>query len=89
MDDETKSVIDDILGQALEPLLSSDSYTILFVGTPGEPSYQPEFEEPVRMDLKRHLLNQPIRRQDNETERDTRNLFEKYQFFTPGKSHRA
>lgn len=90
---ETKMALDDILGQALEPILSSGSYTILFIGTPGEKNYQPEFEDPVRMDLKRHVQSQPIRQEKNETkpERDTRPLFEKYQFFTPGKanSHRS
>lgn len=90
---ETKMTTDDVLGQALEPILSSNSYTILFIGTPGEKNYQPEFEDPVRMDLKRHIQNQPIRQEKNETkrERDRRPLFEKYQFFTPGKknSHRS
>ncbi|CAM1508501.1 Fc.00g053490.m01.CDS01 [Cosmosporella sp. VM-42] len=73
-----------ILGQNLEAILSSDSYTFLFIGTPGEPIYEPEFDEPLRMDLKRHTQGKPILRRANETVRDTRPLFEKYQFFTPG-----
>ncbi|KAF7545278.1 hypothetical protein G7Z17_g9289 [Cylindrodendrum hubeiense] len=74
---------DELLSKSIDELKSSDSYTILFVGTPGEQTYQPEFDDRLRMDLKRDLSSSPMRR-DNGTERDTRPLFEKYQFFTPG-----
>ncbi|KAH7166242.1 BIG/ATPase V1 complex, subunit S1 [Dactylonectria macrodidyma] len=74
---------DEILSKSIDGLQSSNSYTILFVGTPGEQTYEPEFDDRVRMDLKRDLRSSPMRRA-NETERDNRPLFEKYQFFTPG-----
>lgn len=71
---------DAILSKSLDELTSSDSYTIMFVGTPGEQTYEPEFDDRLRMDLKRDLSSS-----GNESQRDTRPLFEKYQFFTPGK----
>ena len=82
---QTDEGLDDILSRSLDGLSSSESYTILFVGTPGEQIYEPEFDDRLRMDLKRDLRSSPMRRADNETERDRRPLFEKYQFFTPGK----
>ncbi|KAF7548606.1 hypothetical protein G7046_g8614 [Stylonectria norvegica] len=76
------------LGHFMDTLISQDSYTILYVGSPGEPTYEPDFVEPVRMDLKRHFHGQPElrkeHRKDNRTEWDKAPLFEKYQFFTPG-----
>jgi hypothetical protein len=43
--------------------------------------YEPAFEEPVHMELKRQLVARiPPQTKSN----DTRPLFEKYQFFTPG-----
>ncbi|KAK7397665.1 hypothetical protein QQX98_012964 [Neonectria punicea] len=75
---------DDALSRSLDGLSLSESYTILFVGTPGEQIYEPEFDDRLRMDLKRDLRSSPMRRADNGTERDRRPLFEKYQFFTPG-----
>lgn len=74
---------DDALTRSFDAITSSDSYTILFVGTPDEQSYETDFQEPVRMDLKRDLTDTPMRRAGNETV-DRRSLFEKYQFFTPG-----
>lgn len=70
---------DAILSKSLDKLTSSDSYTILFVGTPGEQTYDPEFDDRLRMELKRDVSSS-----GNESKRDTRPLFEKYQFFTPG-----
>jgi hypothetical protein len=75
-----------------------DSYTVLFVGTPSSqaktasPSkkvsssektiYESEFVEPMHMDTKRDVSDASS--QARNTTRDTRSLFEKYQFFTPG-----
>lgn len=72
----------------------NDSYTVLFVGTPSTKAkttasktektiYEPEFIEPLHMDLKRDVSGN-AEKPGNAT-RDTRGLFEKYQFFTPGK----
>ncbi|KAF4455227.1 Protein big1 [Fusarium austroafricanum] len=72
-----------------------DSYTVLFVGTPStkaktpisktvsEPEktiYESEFIEPLHMDLKRDVSDKPA----GNTTYDSRPLFQKYQFFTPG-----
>ncbi|KAJ3522515.1 hypothetical protein NM208_g12826 [Fusarium decemcellulare] len=46
--------------------------------------YEPEFIEPVRMDLKRDVTDGLMRRADNGSVIDNRPLFQKYQFFTPG-----
>ncbi|KAF5025135.1 hypothetical protein F66182_2775 [Fusarium sp. NRRL 66182] len=74
-----------------------DSYTVLFVGTPAvqdktskktsaseKTIYEPEFIEPVRMNLKRDVSDGMSSQADNKTEYDNRPLFQKYQFFTPG-----
>lgn len=70
--------------------LSDSSSTLVFYGTrapAGERTiYEPEFEEAVMMDLKRNVQAHPLRRADNETEWNNLPLFEKYQFFTPGRS---
>ncbi|KAF4336163.1 ER BIG1 [Fusarium beomiforme] len=77
--------------------LLKDSYTVLFVGTPStkakaatskkvsqseKTTYDPEFIEPLHMDLKRDVSGEAEK--PGNTTRDTRGLFEKYQFFTPG-----
>ncbi|KAM0345150.1 hypothetical protein ACHAPU_006785 [Fusarium lateritium] len=75
-----------------------DSYTVLFVGTPPAQAksassskkasasektiYEPEFIESMHMDMKRDVSD-GLNQAKNST-RDTRSLFEKYQFFTPG-----
>ncbi|KAI6766223.1 hypothetical protein HG530_007293 [Fusarium avenaceum] len=75
-----------------------DSYTVLFVGTPSSQAktassskkvsssektiYESEFVEPMHMDIKRDVSDASS--QARNTTRDTRSLFEKYQFFTPG-----
>lgn len=75
-----------------------DSYTVMFVGTPATKAkaasaskkvsgsektiYESEFIEPLHMDLKRDVSEGS---KAGNTTRDTRGLFEKYQFFTPGK----
>lgn len=70
-------------------MLRSDSYTLIFYGVPldaEEPAvYEPEFEEQVLINLKRNLQGHPSRRANNETDWNKLPLFEKYQFFTPGK----
>lgn len=66
-----------------------NTYTLIIIGAPTiapeRTVYEPEFEETVMMDLKRNVQGQPQRRVDNETEWKKLPLFEKYQFFTPGK----
>lgn len=69
----------------LEAITSGDSYTILFYATPREPLYEPDFIEPVHMDMKRDSDNTPLPHKSNGTEFDKLPLFEKYQFFTPGR----
>ncbi|KAF4983637.1 hypothetical protein FZEAL_989 [Fusarium zealandicum] len=65
-----------------------DSYTVLFVGTSSsdaeETVYEPDFIEPIHMDLKRDITDGMMRRADNGSNYDNRPLFQKYQFFTPG-----
>lgn len=56
----------------------------MFFSTPGEPAYESDFEEPMRMDLKRHVQGSRVRRDDDPPSYDKRSLFDKYQFFTPG-----
>ncbi|UKZ83636.1 hypothetical protein TrVFT333_011445 [Trichoderma virens FT-333] len=80
----TFSANDDKLAQSLEKATGTDSYTFIFFSTPGEPNYEAEFEEPVRMELKRNVQSTQLPKGDNETEWDKLPLFEKYQFFTPG-----
>ncbi|KAG5979865.1 hypothetical protein E4U55_004699 [Claviceps digitariae] len=65
-------------------MASSDSYTILFYATPREPLYDSEFIQPVHMDIRRGVDDATLNQRANKTDRDTRPLFEKYQFFTPG-----
>ncbi|KAL0944070.1 ER protein big1 [Colletotrichum truncatum] len=80
---------DHILGDSLEKLKGdSDSYTVIYLSSPSEATYQAEFTEPLHAELKRHEASFLHARKDkNETERDTRPLFEKYIFFTPGIFH--
>jgi len=77
---------DNVLAQSLEETTAGDSYTIVFLSTTREPTYEPDFVEPVRMDLKRHTRSITLQEQEqgNKTEWDRLPLFEKYQFFTPG-----
>ncbi|KAH0493735.1 hypothetical protein TgHK011_000388 [Trichoderma gracile] len=75
---------DDILAHSLDKATAGDSYTFIFFSTPGEPAYEAEFEEAVRMELKRDIDNTQTPQSKNETEWDKLPIFEKYQFFTPG-----
>lgn len=61
-----------------------DSFTVLFYSPAGEPTYEPEFQDPLKMELKRDTEDSRYRRASDTSERDTRPLFEKYQFFSPG-----
>jgi hypothetical protein len=80
-----KGVKDYELGQLLSTI--GDDYTVLLFSDPNEfTAYEPSFVEPMRTDLKRRAEGEPVyvgRRAGNGT-RDSRGLFEKYQFFTPG-----
>ncbi|KAI8228469.1 hypothetical protein K4K57_007587 [Colletotrichum sp. SAR 10_99] len=81
---------DHVLGQSLEKLRkTSDSYTVIYLASPSEPTYQAEFpEEPLHAELKRHeasLLQ--VRKDKNETKWEKLPLFEKYVFFSPGVFH--
>lgn len=80
------STTDDKLAEGLEKVTEGNSYTFIFFSTPGEPSYEPEFDEPVRMELKRNVQSTKLAKGGNNTEWDKLPLFEKYQFFTPGEN---
>ncbi|KAI0472013.1 BIG1-domain-containing protein [Xylariaceae sp. FL0804] len=76
---------DDKLGMVMEQYKAEGSYTVIYTGGPRTEhpeEYKPEFQQGhTNTELKRHL-NSAVRRQDKS--RDTRPLFEKYQYFTPG-----
>ncbi|KAF9881300.1 ER protein big1 [Colletotrichum karsti] len=81
---------DNVLGQRLEKLRkASDSYTVIYLASPSEPTYQAEFpEEPLHAELKRHEASLLHARKDkNETQWNKLPLFEKYVFFSPGIFH--
>jgi hypothetical protein len=66
-----------------ELLDGQSDYTAVLFSDPNEMRYKAEFAQPLHMDLKREA--DPVyggRRAPNST--DSRPLFEKYQFFTPG-----
>ena len=66
------------------------SYTFILLSTPPTDfvdseevsAYEPSFNEPLHMDLKRNIYIRDDNSTNNAT--DMRPLFEKYQFFTPG-----
>ncbi|KXH28127.1 ER protein BIG1 [Colletotrichum simmondsii] len=81
---------DHVLGQRLEKLRkASDSYTVIYLASPSEPTYEAEFTtEPLHAELKRHEASlRHVRRADNQTEWSKLPLFEKYVFFSPGVFH--
>jgi hypothetical protein len=49
--------------------------------------YEPEFAEPLHMDMKRWSEGAEVVARDDSNSTRNLPLFEKYQFFTPGKSH--
>jgi hypothetical protein len=66
------------------------NYTIIYTTTSlvdnllEPPAYEPEFMQPLHTEMKRE--SDPLREvRDNSTIRHGAPLFEKYQFFTPGK----
>ncbi|RDL41363.1 uncharacterized protein BP5553_01342 [Venustampulla echinocandica] len=75
------------LNTYLKDLPKDYKYTVIYTTSPPSTSvhddlvYEPAFDEAVHMDLKRQLLG---REGEGASPRDTRPLFEKYQFFTPG-----
>ncbi|KAK0636289.1 BIG/ATPase V1 complex, subunit S1 [Bombardia bombarda] len=74
------------LGQLLESL-EGEQYTVVILSDPNEfKAYEPEFVQPVHMDLKRQPKESVafIGRRAGDSKYDNRPLFEKYQFFTPG-----
>ncbi|KAH7318756.1 BIG/ATPase V1 complex, subunit S1 [Stachybotrys elegans] len=76
---------DAVLSSSLKRLTTTDSYTIVFLSTPGEPtSYKADFGEAMHTDLKRGIKASHVRRDSNNTDWDRLPVFEKYQFFTPG-----
>lgn len=76
--------VDDALARSLAKTTADSSYIIVVFSTPHEPTYEPDFVDPVRMDLKRHVQSAQLQQRDNKTDWDKLPLFEKYQFFTPG-----
>jgi hypothetical protein len=74
------------IGQLVEKPQAEGDYTVLFFSDPNEMRYEADFDQPLHMELKRGESETVFigRRAANNT--DHRPLFEKYQFFTPGKS---
>jgi hypothetical protein len=72
----------------LSAITAERSYTIIWTTTPlsGEgadvETYQPEFEDPAHMELKRDFSEGVFNIRSAKTQ-DPRPLFEKYQFLTP------
>ncbi|KAL2163074.1 hypothetical protein VTH06DRAFT_6910 [Thermothelomyces fergusii] len=72
------------LGKLLEDL--GDDYTVMVYSDPNElQAYEPEFSQPVHMDLKRWSGEalEVVAREGSDSANNLP-LFEKYQFFTPG-----
>ncbi|KFX87974.1 hypothetical protein O988_07504 [Pseudogymnoascus sp. VKM F-3808] len=87
----------DVILQELLAQLKGRSYAVLFATIPVNakapapivhdsvsdvPNYEPEFQEPLHSEIKRQTG--AMRRAEDGKKVDTRPLFEKYQFFTPG-----
>jgi hypothetical protein len=87
----------DIILQELLAQFKGRSYAVLFATTPMDqtipthmqqdgvadvPDYHSEFQEPLHSQIKRQ--EGAVRRADSGKKVDSRPLFEKYQFFTPG-----
>lgn len=79
---ELTVALDYVLGESLREVQAGDSYTIVYLTTPAE---APRLRTaPVQTELKRGVS--ALFARQNGTERDTRSLFEKYQFFNEGMS---
>lgn len=77
------NVLDHQLGLTLEAV--KGDYTLVMASDPNEfKAYQPDFIEPVHMDLKRGDFSSQEGKDEGNTTYDNRPLFVKYQFFTPG-----
>ena len=81
-------ILDYLLKNIFDALPSK--YTVVYTTTPlpdevvhDTPSYEPDFMKPLHTELKRQSAFAETA--SNETETDLRPLFEKYQFFSPGK----
>ncbi|CAI6100510.1 unnamed protein product [Clonostachys chloroleuca] len=68
----------------LEDLKNDKSYTVIFYSSAVEPVYEADFADPAHLELRRNVESPVPRREKKTSGRDNRNLFEKYQFFTPG-----
>ncbi|ROT43144.1 BIG1-domain-containing protein [Sodiomyces alkalinus F11] len=80
---------DQILDRALDDLLSSDSYTIIYLSSPaGSSKSDVDSTGSISAELKKLRARAwSVRRQDNSTDWNNLPLFEKYQFLTPGIFH--
>jgi hypothetical protein len=84
-DADLLGVTDYELGKLLDTL--EEDYTVMVFSDASEfKAYEPEFSAPVHMDMKRAIERQVVRASKGNSTSDNRPLFEKYQFFTPGKS---
>ncbi|CAG9943161.1 unnamed protein product [Clonostachys rosea f. rosea IK726] len=76
--------IDAAFAAKLEDLKNDKSYTVIFYSSAVEPVYEADFADPAHLELRRNVESPVLRREKKTSGRDNRNLFEKYQFFTPG-----
>lgn len=76
-----------LLGHAVVEAQTSDSYTVFYLTSPNEAStYESDFGNTMSDELRKlRARDIPVRRANNETDWNKLPLFEKYQFFTPGK----
>lgn len=78
---------DQLIKITLDEVLKLEDFTVIYLTSPSEQtSYEAEFNEPLHEDLKRlraRVVSAP--RADNNTEWEKLGLFDKYQFFTPGR----
>jgi outer membrane lipoprotein-sorting protein len=81
---------DDLYDSILKYLPGGNHYTVIFTTTPTTSiasshqviTYDPEFQDPFHMDLKRDVWTNKRSNESNST--DFRPLFEKYNYFGPG-----
>lgn len=80
----------DALLRSMIDSLATEKYTLMYTTTPltdkvihNTPSYEPVFETPLHMDLRRQSVS--AEKPSNDTiARSRQSLFDRYQFFTPG-----
>jgi hypothetical protein len=80
---------DDNLGLVLQQYDAAGDFTVIYTagastekeGVADQKAYEAEFKDTTHQELKRQV-GSVVRRQGD---RDTRSLFEKYQFFSPGR----